>query len=178
MRVLIAAPELAVRRGSSSARPQLRVVTTPSDLAARGRRRLPVRRSPPATSRFLQYTSGSTGDPKGVVLTHANLLAKLRAVRAECCARRGDDVCVSWLPLYHDMGLIGAWLGQPLFGMPLVVMSPLTLPGAAASTGCGRSIAHRGTHLGRTQLRLRAVPAQVEDRQIEGLDLELLARVP
>jgi fatty-acyl-CoA synthase len=73
---------------------------------------------------LLQYTSGSTGDPKGVVLTHANLLANMRAI-AEAVQLSPSDVGVSWLPLYHDMGLIGAWLTLLLYGVPLVVMSPL-----------------------------------------------------
>jgi 1-acyl-sn-glycerol-3-phosphate acyltransferase len=73
---------------------------------------------------LLQYTSGSTGDPKGVMLTHGNLLANVRAI-GEALAVRPDDVGVSWLPLYHDMGLIGAWLMPLYFGLPLVVMSPL-----------------------------------------------------
>jgi acyl carrier protein len=59
---------------------------------------------------FTQYTSGSTGQPKGVVLTHANLLANIRAM-AQAVQATPRDVFVSWLPLYHDVGLIGAWLG-------------------------------------------------------------------
>lgn len=74
---------------------------------------------------LLQYTSGSTGDPKGVALSHANLLANLRAM-GRTCQVSPDDVFVSWLPLYHDMGLIGAWLGALYFGFPLVLMSPLS----------------------------------------------------
>ena len=73
---------------------------------------------------LLQYTSGSTGDPKGVQLTHANLLANMRAI-AEAVQMDSSDVGVSWLPLYHDMGLIGAWLTLMLYGLPLVVMSPI-----------------------------------------------------
>ena len=73
---------------------------------------------------LLQYTSGSTGNPKGVMLTHANLLANVRAI-GEALGLRNDDVGVSWLPLYHDMGLIGAWLMPLYFGLPVVVLSPL-----------------------------------------------------
>jgi 1-acyl-sn-glycerol-3-phosphate acyltransferase len=72
---------------------------------------------------LLQYRSGSTGDPKGVMLTHANLLANIRAMGARMQVTSAD-VLVSWLPLYHDMGLIGAWFGPMYFGMPLVVMPP------------------------------------------------------
>ncbi len=73
---------------------------------------------------FIQYTSGSTGNPKGVMLTHDNLLANLRAMGKPFSMGRAHDVFVSWLPLYHDMGLIGAWLGSLYFGMELVLMSP------------------------------------------------------
>ncbi|SHN25321.1 amino acid adenylation domain-containing protein [Pseudomonas asturiensis] len=74
---------------------------------------------------FLQYTSGSTASPKGVQVTHGNLVAN------ELLIRHGfgidlnpDDVIVSWLPLYHDMGLIGGLL-QPIFsGVPCVLMAP------------------------------------------------------
>ncbi|MEA3291997.1 MAG: AMP-binding protein, partial [Pseudomonadota bacterium] len=73
---------------------------------------------------LLQYTSGSTGDPKGVILSHANLIANIRA-DGEAVEVDSSDVFVSWLPLYHDMGLIGAWLGSLYHGIPLVVMSPI-----------------------------------------------------
>jgi len=74
---------------------------------------------------LLQYTSGSTGSPKGVMLTHANLLANIRSM-GRAAAVDPSDVFVSWLPLYHDMGLIGAWLTSLYHGLPLTVMSPVT----------------------------------------------------
>ena len=79
----------------------------------------------PTDLAFLQYTSGSTGKPKGVMLTHFNLLTNIRAM-GKAVKADSRDVFVSWLPLYHDMGLIGAWLGSLYFAVQLVVMSPLT----------------------------------------------------
>jgi acyl carrier protein len=79
----------------------------------------------PQDTAFLQYTSGSTGNPKGVVLSHANLLTNIR-VMGERGHANSNDVFVSWLPLYHDMGLIGAWLGSLYFAVLFVVMSPLS----------------------------------------------------
>ncbi len=73
----------------------------------------------------LQYTSGSTGDPKGVMLTHAQLLANIRAM-GKALQVSPSDRFVSWLPLYHDMGLIGAWLGSLYHGIPLGLMSPFS----------------------------------------------------
>jgi 1-acyl-sn-glycerol-3-phosphate acyltransferase len=74
---------------------------------------------------LLQFTSGSTADPKGVMLTHANILANVRAL-ARAIRATPADVYVSWLPLYHDMGLIGAWLACLDQAVPFVVMSPLS----------------------------------------------------
>ncbi|QET05158.1 amino acid adenylation domain-containing protein [Cupriavidus pauculus] len=72
---------------------------------------------------FLQYTSGSTATPKGVMVSHANIMANEAAI-AESFGTRADDVMLSWLPLYHDMGLIGG-LMHPLYtGTRLVLMSP------------------------------------------------------
>ncbi len=73
---------------------------------------------------ILQYTSGSTGTPRGVTITHANLLANLRTIDATL--DREDNVLVLWLPSYHDMGLIGGMF-QPVYsGRRLVFMSPVS----------------------------------------------------
>jgi len=78
----------------------------------------------PSDTAFIQYTSGSTGDPKGVVLSQANVLANVRGI-GWAVRFRSDDIVVTWLPLYHDMGLIGSWLFSAYFGAPITVLSPL-----------------------------------------------------
>jgi acyl-CoA synthetase (AMP-forming)/AMP-acid ligase II len=74
---------------------------------------------------FLQYTSGSTGAPKGVVVTHGALVDNLRCITE--AARFGpSDRCVSWLPLFHDMGLVGALLLGLYLGNDPHLMEPRT----------------------------------------------------
>ncbi len=72
---------------------------------------------------FLQYTSGSTSDPKGVMLTQATIAANLKAIVADTHPD-DDSVYVSWLPLYHDMGLIFMTLAPLYAGRPVYLMSP------------------------------------------------------
>lgn len=76
------------------------------------------------TLAFLQYTSGSTADPKGVMLTHGNLMANLEMIRHGFALNEGF-VGVIWLPPYHDMGLIGGILEPLYMGLPCNLMSPL-----------------------------------------------------
>jgi 1-acyl-sn-glycerol-3-phosphate acyltransferase len=101
----------------------LRGVSTVADLEGTGGEPVRISRDTDDLA-MLQYTSGSTGDPKGVMLTHANLLANIRAMGRAIDATP-SDVFVSWLPLYHDLGLIGAWLGSLYHAVPVVIMSPL-----------------------------------------------------
>ena len=103
--------------------PSLLEVASVEALAGSGAR-LPSHGVEPAEIAFIQYTSGSTGDPKGVVLTHSNVLANVRGI-GESVEFRRDDIVVSWLPLYHDMGLIGSWLFSVYQGAPITLMSPL-----------------------------------------------------
>jgi len=118
---------------------------------------------------FLQYTSGSTGDPKGVVLSHANLLANVRAMGAACEAS-SDDVFISWLPLYHDMGLIGAWFCPLYFGMPLVLMSPLAF--LSRPVRWLRAISdHRGTISPAPNFAYELCARKIADADLQGIDL-------
>src|SRR5215467_12675811 len=118
---------------------------------------------------LLQYTSGSTGDPKGVTLTHANLLANIRSI-GEAVELTSSDVGISWLPLYHDMGLIGAWLTLLYFGTPLVVMSPL-----AFLTRPERWLwafhKHRGTISAAPNFAYELCVRKIADKDIAGVDL-------
>jgi amino acid adenylation domain-containing protein len=72
---------------------------------------------------FLQFTSGSTAQPRGVVVTHANLLHNQASIRSGF-ATTGDSSVFGWLPLYHDMGLIGTVIHPIFMGIPCVLMSP------------------------------------------------------
>jgi acyl-CoA synthetase (AMP-forming)/AMP-acid ligase II len=103
----------------SAAAPSLRILTidggTPEP-ASGWRPAAPL----PQNLAFLQYTSGSTSNPKGVELTHANVVANMGLIGNAITAP--DSVGVSWLPLYHDMGLIGAGLGALYTRVPMLLM--------------------------------------------------------
>jgi 1-acyl-sn-glycerol-3-phosphate acyltransferase len=150
--------------------PSLEHVVTVDELRpAGGGGSSPATVGPQATG-LLQYTSGSTGDPKGVVLSHANLLANIRAI---CEAGEVDgerDVFVSWLPLYHDMGLIGAWLTSLYVGMPLVVMSPVAF--LARPARWLRAIhEHGGTISGAPNFGYELAVKRIADEDLSGVDL-------
>ncbi len=135
---------------------------------------LPLVTDPDATA-LIQYTSGSTGDPKGVVLSHANLLANIRAM-GEVMEASSSDVFVSWLPLYHDMGLIGAWLGCMHFGAPLYAMPPLSFL-VRPESWLWAIHRFRATFSASPNFGFELCLNKVADREVEGLDLSSLRMV-
>ncbi len=128
-----------------------------------------------AATTLIQYTSGSTGDPKGVVLSHANLLANIRAM-GEVMEASSSDIFVSWLPLYHDMGLIGAWLGSLYYGAPVVIMPPLAFL-ADPARWLWAIHRHRATLSAAPNFAFELCLKNIRDADIEGLDLSTLRMV-
>ncbi len=151
--------------------PSLREVTTPADLLESGKSAAPAEdhRGHPRDIALLQYTSGSTGNPKGVTLDHGNLLANIRAW-GQAVALRPADVVVSWLPLYHDMGLIGAWLGSLYHACPLVLMSPLDFL-ARPERWLWAIHQHRGTVTAAPNFAFELCLRHLDPAQFDGLDL-------
>lgn len=147
--------------------PGLMAILTPAELkSSTGLLRYRASRDDIA---FIQYTSGSTGDPKGVTLTHANLLSNIRAL-GEASRVNPNDIFVSWLPLYHDMGLIGAWLGSLYHGIPLVLMSPMTFL-AQPSIWLEQLSRHRGTISAAPNFAYELCLRHVTDALLLSLDL-------
>jgi fatty-acyl-CoA synthase len=151
VREVVTAEALLTPRATSATATAVRIEGSAGDLA------------------LLQYTSGSTGDPKGVMLTHANLLSNVRAM-GEAIAVRPDDVCVSWLPLYHDMGLIGMWLAPLYFGLPVVILSPTAFL-ARPEQWLWALNRYRGTLTAAPNFAFELTLRKVGDDAIEGLDL-------
>ncbi|TDB85427.1 fatty acyl-AMP ligase [Actinomadura sp. KC216] len=126
----------------------------------------------PDTLAFLQYTSGSTSDPKGVMVTHGNLLCNGEEIerRIEGTA---DTVGVGWVPHYHDMGLVGQVL-QPLYlGCRYVFTSPITFIKRPV-LWLELITRYRGTVTVAPNFGYELALRRVTDRQLDGLDLSSL----
>jgi 1-acyl-sn-glycerol-3-phosphate acyltransferase len=172
-KVLVTVPE-ALRLGGllRGLVPSLRGIESVNNLASAPMGTpLPAFNDPGATA-LIQYTSGSTGDPKGVVLSHANLLANIRAILRAIDATSAD-VLLSWLPLYHDMGLIGAWLGPLYAGAKCYIMSPLSFL-AHPQSWLWASHRYRATISAAPNFAFELCLKQIDDSDLSGLDLSSL----
>jgi len=169
--LLVASPEtIAVGRLLKLQVESLRDVVSVETLS-KGTGTLPGQVAPHGLA-LLQYTSGSTGTPNGVALSHLNLLANIRAI-GQALEAGPADIFVSWLPLYHDMGLIGAWLGSLYFAAPLVVMSPLTFL-VRPEQWLWAIHRHRATLSAAPNFAFELCLRKIEDATIAGLDLSSL----
>jgi amino acid adenylation domain-containing protein len=123
----------------------------------------------PETIAFLQYTSGSTSDPKGVMVAHGNLAHNEEVIR-EACGHDERSTFVSWLPIYHDMGLIGGVL-QPLWvGAACVLMAPVAFLQRPARWL--RAISQWRAHTsGAPDFAYDLCARKVTPEQLEGVDL-------
>ncbi len=119
---------------------------------------------------LLQYTSGSTSDPRGVMVTHRNLWYQLESVRM---GDSEDSVGVSWLPLYHDLGLIGGVLTPIYYGRRTVLMSPLAFVQHPLRWLLAIS-RYRATTTGAPNFALDLCVSKFSPQDAEGLDLSSL----
>ena len=128
----------------------------------------------PGDLAFLQFTSGSTSRPKGVMVTHGNLAANAEAFMLDGLDRDPSvDKGVSWLPLFHDMGLIGFVVG-PLFTNIPCVFLPTASFVRAPRLWLDKIHEHRGTITYAPNFAYALVAKRIKDRDVEGLDLSCL----
>jgi alkylation response protein AidB-like acyl-CoA dehydrogenase/acyl-CoA synthetase (AMP-forming)/AMP-acid ligase II/acyl carrier protein len=127
----------------------------------------------PHATAFLQYTSGSTGQPKGVEVSHANIAANVEAIRT-AFGFDASSVMASWLPLFHDMGLVGSVLAPALVGFRCVLMSPASF--LKQPVRWLQAISHyRATCAGAPDFGWDLCVRRVGEEQKAGLDLSSLA---
>jgi fatty-acyl-CoA synthase len=135
------------------------------DVAAR----LPIVQ--PSDLCFLQFTSGSTSLPKGVMVTHANLIANARAfLGPQGVNPTLDDLTVTWLPLYHDMGLIGFALGGIVCSVPTLLM-PTEAFGRRPNIWLETLHEKRGTLTFAPNFAYALATKRARDKDLENLDL-------
>ncbi|MFO0683142.1 MAG: fatty acyl-AMP ligase [Sandaracinus sp.] len=123
---------------------------------------------------FLQFTSGSTSKPKGVMIRHRNLVANTTAFLGPAGLNRvPEDVGVSWLPLFHDMGLIGFVLGTLIVDLPVVLM-PTPMFARAPRLWLELITKYRGTITYAPNFAYQLITKRVSDKDLSTLDLSSL----
>jgi fatty-acyl-CoA synthase len=120
---------------------------------------------------FLQFTSGSTSRPKGVMVSHGNLVANATAfLGPHGLDRRAEDIGVSWLPLFHDMGLIGFILGPLIVDIPVVILPTATFA-RGPKIWLETLSKHRGTITYAPNFAYALAVKRLKARDLESLDL-------
>lgn len=126
----------------------------------------------PADLAYLQYTSGSTGSPKGVMLTHGNVMHNLELLRKGFVYSR-ESVSVTWMPYFHDYGLVDGLL-EPLYvGIPSYIMSPLTFI-KRPLRWLEAIHQYRGTHTQAPNFAYELCLEKIKPEQRDALDLSSL----
>lgn len=121
---------------------------------------------------LIQYTSGSTGTPKGVVLTQFNVMANCKMI-SEAFQVSTDDHAISWLPLYHDMGLIGGIINPLFMGCSVTLMSPVAM--LTRPIRWLRAVSNfRARITGGPNFAYSLCVERITDEMCEGLDLSCL----
>lgn len=125
-----------------------------------------------STAAFVQYTSGSTSDPKGVVVSHENLIANT-ALIAKNIDYQDKDVLVSWLPMFHDMGLVGFVYLSIRYKPDLVLLDPLSF--IQKPVRWLKAVSdYKGTVTAGPNFSFEAVINRADDRDLTGIDLRTL----
>jgi acyl-CoA synthetase (AMP-forming)/AMP-acid ligase II len=154
----------ALKEGDS-----VRAVLVAEDLGASGEPAFELNRQPEDIV-LLQHSSGTTGLQKGVALSHQAVLNQITAYADVLHIDAKKDVLVSWLPLYHDMGLIAGFLMPILYGLPLVLMSPFDWVRAPYRLMQAVSD-YRGTLVWLPNFAYNFCATKIRDRHMEGVDL-------
>ncbi|MBP9114547.1 MAG: fatty acyl-AMP ligase, partial [Polyangiaceae bacterium] len=117
------------------------------------------------------FTSGSTSRPKGVTVTHGNLAANIHCIMVDGLRANGEtDVGVSWLPLYHDMGLIGFVLAPMMYQVPIVFLPPLLFLKRPVSWFQAVT-KHKGTIAFAPNFAYALCRKRIREKDLEGIDL-------
>jgi fatty-acyl-CoA synthase len=169
-RALVTTPTiLRLLGGVEAACPSLRKMLSIQDVQAAREELYPVRVVPDDVA-LLQFTSGSVARPKGVVVTHASLMANVEAINRQGLRVGPDDVAVSWLPLYHDMGLIGFVVAPLVQRVPVILLPPLTFLRRPAVWLRALS-RHRGTISYGPNFAYALAAKRVRPEELDGVDL-------
>jgi amino acid adenylation domain-containing protein len=170
--VVLTCDELAPRLRSAGGRPPELAdlpCRTVGELVEAGAGRTVPPGPAPTGAAFLQYTSGSTASPKGVVVDHANLLANSEMMQ-RAFGMSPESVVVGWLPLFHDMGLIGNVLQPLMAGASAVLLSPMAF--LQRPLRWLEAISrYRGTVSGGPCFAFDLCARKLDDDSLEGLDL-------